>query len=183
MALDVEEQTLLLDLARLSVACAVGGQALPLPPEAPVCQRHAGAFVTLTSYGDLRGCIGQPEPQDSLGAVIVRCAAAAALEDPRFTPVIPEELPFLDYEISLLTPPVEVTDLSTIEVGRHGLIVARGRHRGLLLPQVAEEHRWSRDEFLMHTCRKAGLPADAWRAGAHVFRFAAEIFGDRTRRR
>ena len=103
------------------------------------------------------GCIGQVEPRDPVGAVIVHCAAAAALEDPRFPPVSPIELASLDIEVSLLTPAEEVIDLDRIEVGRHGLIVSHGGCRGLLLPQVATEHGWSREQFLVQTCRKAGL--------------------------
>ena len=168
----------LVTLARAAVAAAARGDRPPVPPSGGVYARHAGAFVSLHHRGDLRGCIGQPEPPGSLGEVIVRCARAAALEDPRFTPVQPDELPALDVEVSVLTPPVPVADPSTIVVGRHGLIVSRDGRRGLLLPQVAVEWGWTREEFLAQTCRKAGLPLDAWRQGAEVFAFEAEIFSE-----
>ncbi len=173
-----EDRALLISLAREAIQAAVMGTPAPVPPLADVCQSSAGAFVTLTSRGELRGCIGQTEPDDPIGALIVHCAAAAALADPRFPPVSRDELELLAVEISVLTPPESVVSIDQIDVGRHGLIVEQGRHRGLLLPQVATEHGWSREEFLSHTCRKAGLPVDAWRRGAQIFCFEAEIFGD-----
>jgi AmmeMemoRadiSam system protein A len=169
---------LLVRLARAALEAAVERRPPPLPPDTPVCARRSGAFVSLHRHGDLRGCIGQPEPTALLGAVIVHCAVAAALEDPRFPQVIPDELPSIDVEVSVLTTPVAVADPSTIDVGRHGLIIARAGRRGLLLPQVAVEFGWSREEFLAHTCRKAGLEPDAWRHGAELLSFEAEIFGE-----
>ena len=98
--------------------------------------------------------------------------------DPRFEPVGPEELDEIDVEISVLTPEREIESVDDIEVGRHGLIVEQGYRRGLLLPQVAVEHRWDRTTFLEHTCLKAGLPRDAWQHGARLLVFEAEVFGD-----
>ena len=178
MTIPRDEGLELVRLARASVVAAALGNPPPTPPDAGIYAQQAGAFVSLHRRGDLRGCIGQPEPRDSLGVLIVHCARAAALEDPRFSPVQPDELAMLDVEVSVLTEPLLVIDPSTIEVGRHGLIVTRDNRRGLLLPQVATEWGWSREEFLAHTCRKAGLPADAWRRGAHVFSFEAEIFSE-----
>jgi AmmeMemoRadiSam system protein A len=168
----------LIDLARAALDAAVRRRAAPDPPPTPLFQRRAGAFVTLRKLHELRGCIGQPEPHDPLGSVIVHCAAAAALEDPRFPPVDVAELPSIAVEISVLTPLVKVSDPEAVEVGRHGLVIARGGRRGLLLPQVPTEWHWSREEFLDQTCRKAGLPRDAWRHGADVFSFEAEIFDE-----
>jgi AmmeMemoRadiSam system protein A len=178
MMLAEGDRALLVGLAREAIRTAVMGAPAPVPPAADVCQLAAGAFVTLTLRGALRGCIGQWDPDDPIGELIVHCAAAAALDDPRFRPVSPGELESLSVEISVLTRPESVTSIDEIDVGRHGLIVEQGRHRGLLLPQVATEHGWSREEFLSHTCRKAGLPVDAWRRGAQIFCFEAEIFGD-----
>jgi len=168
----------LVALARTALDAAVRRHAAPDPPQTPLFQRRAGAFVTLRKQHELRGCIGQPEPHDPLGSVIVHCAAAAALEDPRFPPVELAELPSIAVEISVLTPLVKMSDPGAVEVGRHGLVVARGGRRGLLLPQVPTEWHWSREEFLEQTCRKAGLPRDAWRQGADVFSFEAEIFDE-----
>jgi uncharacterized protein len=173
------ERAALIGLARDAVTCAVYGGPLPDPPDTGVFGRVAGAFVTLTMRGELRGCIGQVEPRDPIGVVIVHCAAAAALEDPRFPRVSPIELPLLCIQVSVLTPAEEVIDVERIVVGQHGLIVSHNGCRGLLLPQVATEHGWTRDQFLMHTCRKAGLARNAWQRGARIFCFEAEVFGDR----
>ncbi len=163
-------------LARQALDAAVRRQPPPAAPGTPPFDELAGAFVTLHQRGELRGCIGQIEPTQPLGAVIVHCAAAAALEDPRFPPVTTAELPLLSVEVSVLTPLEPVTDIERIEVGRHGLVVAHGGRRGLLLPQVPGEWGWSRDEFLSQTCRKAGLAADDWRHGASIFTFETRIY-------
>ncbi len=135
-----------------------------------------GLFVTLKAGGQLRGCIGRlgldPAP---LAQQVVRCAIAAATQDPRFSPVQPQELSGLHLEISVLSELFRVTAPEEIVVGRDGLqIEAQGR-RGLLLPQVAVEQGWDRDTFLKEVCRKAGLQPDAWRTG-RLHRFTAEIF-------
>ncbi len=139
---------------------------------------HSGAFVTLHVRHELRGCIGFPGADSPLDDVIGRCAIAAATEDPRFPPMTAEELPDLELEISVLTPIRPVADLSEIQVGRDGLVAQDGYRRGLLLPQVATEHHWDRDTFLSHTCLKAGLRPDAWRTGARISRFQAEVFSE-----
>jgi AmmeMemoRadiSam system protein A len=112
-----------------------------------------------------------------LWKVVQECAVAAATEDPRFPPVSPKELPELHVEISVLTPlfPIRPED---IVVGRHGLMVTQGRMRGLLLPQVPVELGWDREMFLDQTCAKAGLPPSAWRHGATLQGFTAEVFGE-----
>jgi AmmeMemoRadiSam system protein A len=173
------DRAALIALARDAVISAVIGGPPPEPPDGEVFRRIAGAFVTLTIRGELRGCIGQVAPRDPVGTVIVHCAVAAALEDPRFPPVSPIELPSLCIEVSLLTPAEEVIDLDSIEVGRHGLIVSHNGCRGLLLPQVATEYGWSREQFLVQACRKAGLARDAWQRGARIYCFEAEVFGER----
>lgn len=138
-----------------------------------------GAFVTLSTLsGDLRGCIGTILPAGPLDATVARMAVAAAVEDPRFPPVTLDELSGLGVEISALTVPAPA-DLERIEVGRHGLIVTRGPRKGLLLPQVAPEWGWDRVQFLGQTCRKAGLPAEAWReSGTLVEWFEAEVWAE-----
>ncbi|MEW5983430.1 MAG: AmmeMemoRadiSam system protein A [Acidobacteriota bacterium] len=173
------ERRALLEAAREAVADAAAGRsARPLPVEG-VFARRAGAFVSLHRHGELRGCIGHIGAEEPLGDVIGRCAVAAAKEDPRFDPVSPREVPDLDVEVSVLGPIEPVNDVDEIEVGRHGLIIEQQWHRGLLLPQVAMEHRWNRETFLAHACLKAGLPRDAWKHGARIFRFEAEVFGER----
>ena len=135
------------------------------------------AFVTLTKNGRLRGCIGFTEAVAPLVKVVQECAVAAATEDPRFPPVSPNELPALRIEISVLTPLFPIRP-EEVEVGRHGLMVAQGRMRGLLLPQVPVEWGCDRETFLDQTCVKAGLPPSAWRRGATLRAFTAEVFGE-----
>jgi len=171
-------KTALLKLARDAVEAAVRGKRPPSPdPSLTILMEKRGAFVTLKKHGDLRGCIGYPEPVKLLSEALLDSAASAALNDPRFPPVRPEELPDLHLEVSVLTKP-EPLAAEDVEVGKHGLIVQRGFSRGLLLPQVATEWGWDRETFLEHTCRKAGLPKDAWRKGAEILAFSAEVFGE-----
>lgn len=173
-----DERQLVLALARQSVERAAAGLPVEVPAEDGIFARRSGAFVSLHHRGDLRGCIGHIDASQSLAQVVSRCAAAAAVEDPRFPPVRPDEVAALDIEVSVLAPLQRVVDPATVEVGRHGLVIQQGWHKGLLLPQVATEHHWDRETFLSQTCRKAGLPLDAWRHGAEIFRFEAEVFGE-----
>ena len=138
----------------------------------------AGAFVTLYKRSELRGCIGHIEPVEALGRVVARCAVAAATADPRFPAVQASELPFLHIELSVLGALEPIAGFDGIEIGRHGLVVESGWHRGLLLPQVATEWKWDARTFLEQTCRKAGLLRDAWTRGAAMWRFEAEVFGE-----
>ena len=169
----------LVEIARTAVSDAVLGRpASPRPLDDP--PTASGAFVTLKRDGELRGCIGTVQCRDALADEVARVAVSAAREDPRFPPVTPAELPHLHIEISILGPleQIDPADPAAIVVGRDGLVVEQGWRRGLLLPQVATEWGWDRETFLAHTCRKAGLPLDAWRRGAVVYRFGAEVFGD-----
>jgi AmmeMemoRadiSam system protein A len=172
----------LVQIARDAVSGSVTGRPAAAPSAIasdPVPQA-SGAFVTLKKHGQLRGCIGTLECRRTLAEEIARAAVSAAREDPRFEPVRASELDDLDIEVSVLGPLEEIDprDPDAIVIGRHGLVVEQGKRRGLLLPQVAPEWGWDCDEFLAHTCAKAGLPVDAWKNGAKVYRFAAEVFGD-----
>src|SRR5262249_21657913 len=129
---------------------------------------------------ELRGCIGHIEADRPLAHVVAQCAVSACSTDPRFPPVSVRELNEIDIELSLLGPLEAITSPDQIEIGRHGLVVERDRHRGLLLPQVATEWKWDAPTFLAQTCRKAGLAPDAWKQGAAIWRFEAEVFGDAT---
>jgi AmmeMemoRadiSam system protein A len=169
----------LLRLARQAVIEAVSHESLPqqIPVHGIFAERR-GAFVTLHVRHRLRGCIGVTEAHDPLGDSIVRCAVSAALQDPRFPPVRSEEIPDLQIEISLLSSPARIRP-QDIEIGRHGLLIARGRQRGLLLPQVATEHRMNAEQFLQETCRKAHLPLEAWRdPDVELFGFTCEILSE-----
>ncbi|MBI3268394.1 MAG: AmmeMemoRadiSam system protein A [Planctomycetes bacterium] len=177
-----EEKAALLALAWQSVRHVVAGAppaAAPTAPTAlsPALQAARGAFVTLKAGEDLRGCLGLVQPVRPLWEAVRDMAAAAAREDPRFDPITPAELPALRLEISALTPMEPVAEPSTIRPGIDGLYIRRGGASGLLLPQVATEQGWDTATFLRHVCRKAGLPDDAWRQGAELFRFTAEVFG------
>ncbi len=128
----------------------------------------AGLFVTLNISSNLRGCVGFPMPK-KLNNALVDAAIAAASEDPRFSPVTEDELDRITFEVTVLTPPVEIKVddpsklVSCIKVGRDGLIVRQGFYSGLLLPQVPVEYGWTEEEFLSHTCQKAGLPNNCWK--------------------
>jgi len=176
------ERGALLRFARDTIAAHLTDGAPPSPVPLHDPQRHSGAFVTLHVHRELRGCIGHPGSVRPLDEVVGQCAIAAATEDPRFPPLTAGELPDVDIEISVLTPVRPVEDVREIEVGRDGLIVQDGHRRGLLLPQVATERGWDRDTFLSHTCLKAGLGPDAWRTGAKISRFQAEVFSEHSER-
>jgi len=177
--LDSRERRLFLDVAHRAVMSAVANIDVPdsLPNDANF-HELTGAFVTLRRRGQLRGCIGEIDSKESLVKVINRCARAAALEDPRFGPVRPDELAEIKIEISILATPRE-SKPEKVEPGKHGLIVSRGYLRGVLLPQVATERGWNAQRFLEETCIKAGLEQDAWRDRAtRIEVFTAEVFGE-----
>ena len=171
----------LLALARASVEAAASGKGDPDMPTGEPYSSQGGAFVTLkTRSGQLRGCIGHFLGMGSVGETIVRMAAAAAVEDPRFPPVSAGELDGLRLEISLLSPMVP-TEAGEVVPGTHGVYVRSGHRSGTLLPQVASEEGWDREELLSHTCMKAGLRPDAWRSSdsdLEIFTYSAEVFGE-----
>jgi hypothetical protein len=176
--LSSEDRRELLRRARQAVIEAVGGRIPEIPAVYGDLARPAGVFVTLRRNGRLMGCVGHIEADEPLGEVVVRCAIASALHDSRFRPVRPEDIPQLNIEISVLSPPERIAP-EAIEVGRHGIIVARGRIRGLLLPQVATERNWNRDRFLEETCLKAGFSARAWKdEDIEIYAFTAEVFSE-----
>jgi AmmeMemoRadiSam system protein A len=169
----------LLRLARQVVVEVVSLGRLPgeVPSDGVFAERR-GVFVTLRRQHRLQGCIGVIEADEPLGQALVRCATSAALEDPRFAPLRPEELGEIEIEISLLSPPALINP-AHIEIGRHGLLVSRGALRGLLLPQVAVEHNLTREEFLDEVCRKAQLPRQSWRdPQTQLLGFTCEVFTD-----
>ncbi len=183
--LNATEQAFLLDLARQALREKLEHNRTPrvesFPPGASPERLRAisGVFVTLERDGALRGCIGSIEGREPLCDGVIRNALNAALEDPRFPPVRPEEVKDLHIEISVLTPPREVAGPEEIEVGRHGVVLQRGGQRAVFLPQVAPEQGWDRETMLTHLARKAGLPGDAWRSGAKFKVFEAQVFEER----
>jgi AmmeMemoRadiSam system protein A len=158
----------------------LGGRVPSFKTDNERLRSRCGAFVTITSHGDLRGCIGYIEGIKPLIEIIQDLAIQAGFSDTRFKPLSPEEYPNISLEISVLTPLERVEDLTEIVVGEHGLLISSRGRSGLLLPQVATEQEWDRDTFLSHTCLKAGLPWDEWKnPRAEVYRFEAQIFSEK----
>lgn len=174
--IDAASRRRLLGLARASVNAQVLGTAPPPVPH-DLAIASAGVFVSLHGGKKLRGCLGSLAGEP-LAHAVARLAAAVCHLDPRFPPVAAAELDAIILEISVLTRREPLVEMARIEIGRHGLTVEQGRRHGLLLPQVALEHDWDRETFLAHTCLKADLPRDAWRNGAVVCTFEAEVFGE-----
>jgi AmmeMemoRadiSam system protein A len=173
------DQRQLLAIARRALEARVRGHRDPALEGGGALDARCGAFVSIHRHHELRGCLGRLETDWAVARVVAHLGRAVADSDPRFAPVTPDELAALTIEISVLTPERDVRSVGDIEVGRHGLIVERGRHRGLLLPQVATERGWDVETFLAHTCLKAGVPADAWQHDARILSFEAEVFGER----
>jgi AmmeMemoRadiSam system protein A len=174
-----DDKSALLRLAREAVVSEVGGVASS-SAIARALPDASGVFVTLKRRGELRGCIGTLQCRAGLAQEVARTARESATQDPRFPRVAVEEVPELSLEISVLGPLEEIDPAvpGAIVIGTHGLVVEQGVRRGLLLPQVATEWGWDVPQFLRQTCRKAGLPDEAWQRGARVFRFAADVFGE-----
>jgi uncharacterized protein len=173
-----EERTLLLQLAHDSILSALENREVPLDPPSPHLAEPRGAFTSLYLNGELRGCVGYVLPVSSVYRAVIDTARAAAFEDARFYPVTIEEARQLKIELSILSPPLPIS-AEEVEVGRHGLLISMVGLRGLLLPQVPAERNWDRITFLEQTCRKAGLPPDAWQRGAVIEAFTAEVFGEK----
>jgi len=182
-ALSPEAGAALVAIARASLVSAVTGEEMPdlldtFPSSVrEELSRPRGAFVTLEEDGDLRGCIGQILPGGAVGDVVREMAVAAALEDPRFQPVSPKELPDVSLEVSVLTPPRAVAGAGDIVLGRDGILLSCRGRRAVFLPQVAPEQGWDLVTTLSQLSRKAGLPPDAWkREGASFETFQAQVF-------
>ncbi len=179
----LEDGIFLVKLARSAIERYLEDEKLIAPPEK--LEERAGVFVTLETYPkkDLRGCIGYSEPAMPLVEGVIRAAVSAAVQDPRFPPVLLGEMESTLIEVSVLTPPelIKVRNpkeyLQKIEIGKHGLTVERGFNRGLLLPQVPVEEKWSKEEFLSCTRMKAGLPPDCWwDEGTKIYKFSGIVF-------
>jgi AmmeMemoRadiSam system protein A len=169
-------------IARDAIEHAVRDGAAPADESAPAEKecRCGGVFVTLHKLGRLRACMGVLEPQEPLTQTVRHAAVCAALQDPRFRPVTLSELSDIRIEVSIMSQPQPLRELNELTLGRHGIIVGRGRSRGLFLPQVATEYGFSREEFLSRCCtEKAGLAPDAWRdARTDVLTFTTEVFAE-----
>ena len=172
-----EERAWLLKLARDAIFSQLEGhQISPYEPALHLCEPR-GVFTTIYLKKTLKGCVGYPLSLMPLYRATIETACAAAFDDPRFPPLTVAEAPQLQISLSVLSPLAPIS-AEEVEVGRHGLLISDGERRGLLLPQVPVEHGWDRLTFLEQTCRKAGLPLDAWRHGAKIEAFTAEVFGE-----
>jgi AmmeMemoRadiSam system protein A len=173
-----DERKVLLRLAHDAILSTLERREIGLDPPTDHLNQPRGAFTTLYLHGELRGCVGYVLPVSPVYRAVADTARAAAFEDTRFQPVTLPGARELEIELSILSPPKPIA-AEEVEVGRHGLFISMSGHRGLLLPQVPVEHRWNRTTFLEQTCRKAGLPLDAWQKGATMEAFTAEIFGEK----
>jgi AmmeMemoRadiSam system protein A len=174
-----EERGILLRAARETIEAKLERRRPSHPEAAGNLKKKCGAFVTLCKKGQLRGCIGFVIAAKPLLQTVIEAAEASAFHDPRFPPLERHELSEISIDISALSEPRSIRGLDEIRVGTHGLIVRQGHRSGLLLPQVATEYGWDRDTFLTHTCYKAGLPGDCWRApDTEIELFTAEVFGE-----
>jgi AmmeMemoRadiSam system protein A len=182
----LDERRTLLRIAHQSILSALERQ--PIPPAPPLSVRLSeprGVFTTLYLPSDLpgdlhrqlRGCVGYAAPIAPLYRAVAETARAAAFEDSRFLPVTKQEALELEISLSVLSRLFPIHP-EAVEVGRHGLVISESGRRGLLLPQVPVELGWDRETFLEQTCRKAGLPLDAWQKAATLEAFTAEVFGD-----
>lgn len=172
-----EEGQTLLTIAREAIHHCVENKPYHCAPrEEKGLNITLGCFVTIKINGQLRGCIGNFHGREPLFKDVADMAIAAATKDPRFPPMDVVELENFDLEITVLSPLEKTDDVSTIEIGRHGIYIERGFHRGVLLPQVATEHGWNRHTFLEQTCIKAGLETNAWRSPeTDIFIFSGQI--------
>jgi AmmeMemoRadiSam system protein A len=182
----LDHRRTLLRIAHAAILSVLERQPLPeAPPSLAGLSDPRGVFTTLYLHGDLtgdlhrelRGCVGYAVPIAPLYRAVAETARAAAFEDSRFLPVTKEEALKLEVSLSVLSRLFPIHP-EAVEVGRHGLVISHGARRGLLLPQVSVENGWDRKTFLEQTCRKAGLPLDAWRKTATIEAFTAEVFGD-----
>jgi uncharacterized protein (TIGR00296 family) len=179
---------ILLSISRSTLESVIRNDNMVKNQDHPILSEKSGVFCTLTKQGELRGCIGYPTPDFTLGKALVLATKHSALEDPRFSPVLESELAGISIEITVLTPPeilkVKSSDeyQSLIIIGRDGLIASKGSYnRGLLLPQVPVEHKWSIEQFLDHTCMKAGILPDSWKNidKVTIERFQGKIFQEK----
>ena len=175
-----KEKKILLEIAHKAIAAVVREEdTTPEPREEKALNIRNGCFVTIKQDEELRGCIGNFQSDLPLFKEVAEMAAASACKDPRFYPLQEDEISNISIDISVLSPLEKIEDIESIEIGTHGIYLEKGYYRGVLLPQVATEHKWDRETFLKQTCIKAGLPTDSWEAeDTDLYIFSAEVFSD-----
>ncbi len=170
-----EEKKELLSIAKNSIIEYVkNGKAPEVEPPDRKLRTDGAVFVTIKENGSLRGCIGHIQAIMPLYRSVIKNAVAACSGDPRFPPMNQEELKNMEVEVSILSPLTPLKNIKDIQIGKHGLVIRKGMHSGIFLPQVATEFGWDRETFLEHLCAKAGLPKDAWK-DAELYSFTTEI--------
>jgi uncharacterized protein len=184
--LNNNEQQVLMTIARDTLRLYLNKQQVPALSAYPATaslQKECGVFVTLKNKnnGELRGCIGYIYGAKALREAVRDCTVEAATRDQRFAPLKSGEEQTVNIEISVLTPPQKIATIKAIEIGKHGLIISKGMHRGVLLPQVPVEWGWNRADFLNAVCQKAGLPDGAWKEGAELYVFTAQVFKEQAK--
>jgi hypothetical protein len=178
--LNKEQQKFLLELARKAIKNYLEtGEQIKIKVDDEDLKEKRGAFVTLKVEDQLRGCIGYPLPYKPLYETIIETAISSATSDFRFTPLSLSELDKTEIEISVLSLPEAIDDVSQIEIGKHGIIISKGPFKGLLLPQVPLEYGWDLETYLSHGCLKAGLSPDEWKKGVKVEVFTAQVFSEK----
>ena len=183
MNLSIEEKKNLLEIARRTIESSVRRRPIPDFEDSikmtPSLSLKAGAFVTIEIDHRLRGCVGYIQSDEPLYDTVSKAAVSASMHDTRFSPLTVDEFGNIDIEISVLSPMKKVDDAGSIVPGEHGLMIERGYHHGLLLPQVAAEYGWDRITFLEQTCIKAGLPKSAWKdPDTAIYSFTALVFNE-----
>ncbi len=183
MELSEKQKELLLHIARKTIENLVTGKKIPeFKIDDNLLNTKCGAFVTIHKKGTLRGCIGNIIGHSALWETVRKMAVEASSNDPRFPPVNSGELDDIDIEISVISPFEKIDDIEKISVGEHGIFIKQGYYQGLLLPQVATEYGWDRQQFLEHTCMKAGMNKDCYRnEKCEIFIFSATVFGEKNR--
>ncbi len=176
-----KEQKDLLRIARETISAYITSGIVPvIENTSKGLNLEAGCFVTVKQDGQLRGCIGNFVSNQPLFRLVQEMAVSAATRDPRFYPMKAHDLDNFEIDISVLSPLERITSVDEIIVGTHGIYIVKGNYRGVLLPQVASEYGWDRDEFLRHTCIKAGLPENAWQGECELYIFSALVFGEKS---
>ena len=176
LSLSEKELALLLRTAREAVQAKLENRGAQFLPCTDALQKKYGVFVTFRKNGDLRGCIGTMRGEGALYEAVKKMALSSAFHDPRFPGITRDELDQVSIEISILSPLERIQDVKTITVGKHGIYIVKGSYTGVLLPQVATEQGWNREQFLTNSCRKAGLHSNAWRdSDIAIYVFSALI--------
>lgn len=182
MSFTSEEREQMFNIARNSIAMMLNEHRKQVLNPAVILQglkEKMGAFVTLRLGGKLRGCIGRFVSSDPLYEVINQMAIASAFDDNRFNPLTKEEFKKVEIEISVIGPLRKISNISEIEIGRHGIYIKKDFRSGTMLPQVATENKWSVEEFLGYTSReKAGLGWDGWK-DAEIYVYEAVVFEEK----